>query len=116
MAKYIPESFAAPLFTIVLITAASCNPVDSSERSSQRADAIRRTECNRVGNEREVVLGQASVDEEYVLTLTARSVSRTLWEQAGNEALILEVSGRSGLIGTSCSTTVRTSLATRCTW
>lgn len=46
-----------------------------------------------------VTIAVAATADEHALTLTAISASPTSWAEPGNEALILEVSGASGLIG-----------------
>ena len=56
--------------------------------------------CVTVDDTAPVVVGSATSAEEYGLVLTAQAASATTWSTAGNEALVLEVSGSSGrLIG-----------------
>jgi hypothetical protein len=46
-----------------------------------------------------VAIGEALGADEYALALPATSASHTSWAAQGNEALILEIAGQSGLIG-----------------
>jgi hypothetical protein len=56
--------------------------------------------CVTVDDSAAVVVGAAAAAEEYGLVVTAQAASATTWSAAGNEALVLEVSGSGGrLIG-----------------
>lgn len=56
--------------------------------------------CAPVDDAAQVVVGTAAGADEYGLVLTAQSQSATSWATAGNEAVVLEVSGGGGrLIG-----------------
>jgi len=56
--------------------------------------------CVDVDDSTAVAVGTADGAEEYALSLRVRSESATKWDDAGNEALVLEVSGEQrGLIG-----------------
>lgn len=53
-----------------------------------------------VGTSATVSIGTAGTADEYMITIPAQSMSATSWATAGNEALILDVSGSvRGLIG-----------------
>jgi hypothetical protein len=56
--------------------------------------------CVTVDDSAPVVVGTAQTAEEHGLVVTAQSASATTWSAAGNEAVILEVTGSAGrLIG-----------------
>ena len=56
--------------------------------------------CAAVDDRAPVVVGNATGADDYALVVTANSESATSWGTAGNEALVLEVSGSGGrLIG-----------------
>jgi hypothetical protein len=58
------------------------------------------TSCTAVDDAGPVVVAMAAGADEYGLVLTAQSQSATSWSTAGNEAVVLEVSGAGGrLIG-----------------
>jgi hypothetical protein len=58
------------------------------------------TQCQTVDDRASVVVASASTAEEYGLVVTAQTASATTWSVAGNEALVLEVTGSGGrLIG-----------------
>jgi hypothetical protein len=52
--------------------------------------------CAAVDDTAPVVVATAAGADEYGLILTAQSQSATSWSTAGNEALVLEVSGSGG--------------------
>lgn len=54
--------------------------------------------CTTVEGTASVTIGAATAADEYALSLPAHALSATDWS-AGNEALVLEVSGEKGLIG-----------------
>jgi hypothetical protein len=56
-------------------------------------------QCVDVDDVGEVVVATAVSADDYALTLTAHTASATSWGTAGNEAVVVEVSGASGLIG-----------------
>ena len=56
--------------------------------------------CTEVDDTTDLAVGTVGTGEEYALTLRARSMSPTRWDQANNEAVVLEVHGATrGLIG-----------------
>jgi hypothetical protein len=56
--------------------------------------------CTDVTDAGPLVIGTAGDADDYALTLPANSASATSWGEAGNEALVLEISGaKRGLIG-----------------
>jgi hypothetical protein len=54
--------------------------------------------CQSVDVSTSVVVGSAPVADEYGLVVTAQAESATTWSVAGNEALVLEVTGRDGRV------------------
>ena len=63
-------------------------------------DAPETAACSDVGDTAATVIATAPAAAEYALTITANSSSATSWGEAGNEAVVLEVSGNQrGFIG-----------------
>lgn len=75
-------------------------PLDDSGETDAglEPDAAAATDCSDITDTTPATL-TATDAGETVLTLEAKSASSTSWDQAGNEAVVLEVSGAQGLIG-----------------
>jgi hypothetical protein len=73
---------------------------EPSEEATQDAASPAPTACVTVADGAAVVVATATGADEYALTITAQAASDTAWSAAGNEALVLEVTGAgSRLIG-----------------
>lgn len=69
---------------------------DANEDAESSADAV--TTCNAIGTA-DAELAVAGADGEAILTVEARAQSKTSWAEAGNEALVLEVSKNAKRLG-----------------
>jgi hypothetical protein len=67
--------------------------------SDGAGDAPAAATCVDIDDGAVVTIGTATTAGEYVLAFDGHSASATSWGEAGNEALVLEVSGAHGLIG-----------------
>ncbi len=75
------------------------DPADPTAPTDPDSPTDPEAPCVEVDDSAAVVVGAADTTDEYALSLRVRSESDTQWSQAGNEALVLEVSGDDGLIG-----------------
>jgi len=93
--------------SVVVVIAASVVGCGFSSRATGEAgtDAMPdagalASACKLVDDSTPVVVALAATAEEHALVVTAQTTSETTWSAAGNEALVLEVSGAGGrLIG-----------------
>lgn len=84
------------LFSLVSLALVGCASASDEEDAESNVDAV--TACTPIGTS-EVELATATADGEGILTVDARSQSRTSWAEAGNEAVVLEVSKNAKRLG-----------------
>ncbi len=81
-------------------TALHVDPDAADEGADAQAADAPSSACSDVTDAAPVAIASADAAGEYALTVTAHSASPTSWGEAGNEAVVLEVSGaQRGFIG-----------------
>ncbi len=92
--------------TFLVLVATACSsaaPAHQGDDDDTQPDAAlpdgAPAACTDVTDASAIVVATAPSADDFALTLTAHTASATSWGTAGNEALMLEVSGASGLIG-----------------
>lgn len=94
---------------LAIVAASACSSDEAVEVGPDAGEAVDAAievdadvpaTCIDIDDASEVVIATATGADEYALSVTAKSMSATQWDEANNEALVLEISGaKRGLIG-----------------